>query len=65
MVLLAGSSIVRTYINYFPGWVGADPKDGLIPSGNVEFKDTPIRKLGNIVSLISLLGIIIWKKKLT
>ena len=54
-----------TYINYFPGWVGADPKDGLIPSGNVEFKDTPIRKLGNIVSLISLLGIIIWRKKLT
>lgn len=54
-----------TYINYFPGWVGADPKDGLIPSDNVKFKDTPIRKVGNIVSLVSLLGIIIWRKKLT
>ena len=50
------------YINYFPGWVGAEPHGGLIPSGVVEFKDTPVRELGNIISLVSF-GLLIWKRK--
>ena len=60
-----------THINYFPGWVGAEPKDGLIQSDGAKFTDTPIRRLGNIISLISVLGLIfvvlrnkIWKEKI-
>ncbi|MEK7497817.1 MAG: hypothetical protein AAB656_02775, partial [Patescibacteria group bacterium] len=44
------------YINYFPGWVGiSSPKGGLIPSQGAVFKDTEIRKIGNSISLISLI----------
>ena len=47
------------YINYFPGWVGAIPdNNGLIPSEGVVFTDTPIRKVGNMVSLIALILVI-------
>jgi len=43
------------YINYFPGWKGATPdKSGLIPSKGTFFTDTPVRRAGNIVSLLSL-----------
>lgn len=53
------------FINYFPGWISASSqKDGLIESKDSVFKDTPIRTVGNIISLVSLLGIIIWRKKL-
>ncbi len=52
------------YINYFPGWVGATPgSDGLIPSKGTKFTDTPIRKTGNIVSLVSLLFLLIYSRK--
>jgi hypothetical protein len=54
-------------INYFPGWNLAPNKDGLIPAVGAVFKDTPIRKVGNIVSLVSLVGtgvyLIIWRRK--
>lgn len=44
------------YINYFPGWIPATPdKNGLIPSQGTVFTDTPVRKIGNIISLISVL----------
>ncbi len=53
------------YINYFPGWVGATPdKNGLIPSEGVTFTDTPIRKVGNIISLVLLLVLFIYSIKL-
>ena len=46
-----------TYINYFPGWISKIPeKDGLILSKGSVFTDTPIRKIGNIISGISFLG---------
>ena len=56
------------FINYFPGWVGATPVNGLIPSNGVRFTDTPARKIGNIISLVSLFGFVIfslktWKEK--
>jgi hypothetical protein len=59
------------YINYFPGWVGAAPnEEGLIPSEGSKFTDTPIRKIGNIVSLASVVGVLLlaviknkWKEK--
>lgn len=59
------------YINYFPGWVGAIPDNsGLIPASGTKFTDTPIRKFGNIISLVSLFGFgfvlrknKIWKKE--
>ena len=51
------------FINYFPGWIGANPNEsGLIPSKEVTFKDTPVRKIGNIISLVSLAALI-WKRK--
>ena len=51
------------YINYFPGWESLQPmQNGLISTEGSTFKDTPIRKLGNIISLLSL-GFIIWKRK--
>ena len=57
------------FINYFPGWVGATPVNGLIPSNGVRFTDTPARKIGNIISLVSLFGFVIfslktWKEKI-
>ncbi len=55
-------------INYFPGWVGATPVNGLISSVGVRFTDTPVRKTGNIISLVSILGFLIlslktWREK--
>lgn len=53
------------YINYFPGWESSRPLEGgLIPSEGSKFKDTPIRILGNALSLIGIV-ILIWKRKLT
>ncbi len=55
-----------TYINYFPGWnhrtdkqslVSYAPKNGLILAKGAVFRDTPVRSLGNSISLISL---VIW-----
>lgn len=48
------------YINYFPGWTSAVPvKDGLIPSQGAVFKDTPVRSIGNTISLLSVIVAII------
>jgi hypothetical protein len=55
------------FINYFPGWIGAAPdKNGLIPSKGTVFTDTPVRRIGNIISLLSIITavtIIVIKKK--
>lgn len=55
------------YINYFPGWIPATPdKNGLIPSHGAAFTNTPIRMIGDIISLISVLfmiTIVIVKRK--
>lgn len=52
-------------INYFPGWVGASPdENGLIPLKEVVFKNTPVRKVGNIISVLSLLSLIWIRKRL-
>ena len=54
------------YINYFPGWESPEPlHNGLIPKEGSKFKDTPIRTVGNLLSLITLAGLLIWKRKLT
>jgi len=53
------------YINYFPGWESMSPmQNGLISVEGSKFKNTPIRIVGNIITLVSLLGIFIWKRKL-
>jgi hypothetical protein len=60
------------YINYFPGWIGAEPnEDGLIPAEGTRFKDTPVRSVGNIISLLSIIGLGVfafgrkkWKEKI-
>ena len=50
------------YINYFPGWnhqpdkqsLGSSaPKDGLILSEGAIFSDTPVRTLGNWISVVA------------
>jgi len=47
-----------TYINYFPGWISEQPPvDGLILAEGAKFTDTPIRKIGNIISLVALIGL--------
>jgi len=52
------------YINYFPGWVSSTPEvDGLILAGGSVFTDTPIRKVGNIISLVSLATLVIYSTK--
>ncbi|NMC99498.1 MAG: YfhO family protein [Bacteroidales bacterium] len=58
------------YINYFPGWVGADPEGGLIPSEGTKFTNTTVRTVGNIISLVSIVGLVLmfvkdkkWRKK--
>lgn len=59
------------YINYFPGWIGAAPdKNGLIPSSGTVFTDTPVRRIGNIISLLSIVGLVVlvagnkkWKER--
>jgi hypothetical protein len=53
------------YINYFLGWESPKPmQGGLIIAEGSKFKNTPIRTIGNIITLVSLFGIIIWKRKL-
>jgi len=52
-----------TYINYFPGWNKEPNKDGLILSDGAIFRDTPVRKVGNIISLVSLVVLIVLCKK--
>jgi hypothetical protein len=48
------------YINYFPGWESTAPvKDGLIPSQGAVFKNTPVRSIGNVISLLSVIAAII------
>ena len=45
------------YINYFPGWIGATPdENGLIPVEGTKFTNTPVRSVGNIISLLSVIG---------
>lgn len=59
------------YINYFPGWISAIPeREGLIPRVGSKFSDTPVRRVGNIISLVSILGFAVflitknrWKKE--
>lgn len=57
------------FINYFPGWVGATPVDGLISTSGVRFTDTPVRRIGNTISLISFVAFAVfclrrWKEKI-
>ncbi|HKB88318.1 MAG TPA: hypothetical protein VKC53_01575 [Patescibacteria group bacterium] len=54
------------YINYFPGWNNTPDENGLIPSSGASFKDTPIRKIGNIISLSTIIvaAIYVLKKKI-
>jgi hypothetical protein len=57
-----------TYINYFPGWVGKESEHkGLIFAEGAKFSNTPVRKVGNAISLFAMFGTIvylikIWKK---
>lgn len=59
------------YINYFPGWESElPPVNGLILKEGSVFNDTPIRKIGNLISIISLAVLVssigrkkIWTKK--
>lgn len=44
-------------INYFPGWNYQPDKNGLIPSRGAVFSNTPVRTIGNYLSLI---GIGVW-----
>ncbi len=43
------------FINYFPGWTGANPVGGLIPKNGTVFTDTPPRVWGNVISLVSVI----------
>lgn len=52
------------YINYFPGWNKEPNSEGLISSNEAFFSNTPVRSVGNIISIVSILGLIIWRKKL-
>ncbi len=45
------------YINYFPGWIPETYENGIIPTKGSVFKDTPIRRIGNWISIISILGL--------
>lgn len=45
------------YINYFPGWNKEPNEMGLIVKEGAVFYDTPIRAVGNLISLFS---IIVW-----
>jgi hypothetical protein len=45
------------YINYFPGWISPTPEvRGLIPTKSSSFSDTLVRRIGNIISLIAIIG---------
>ena len=49
------------YINYFPGWVSkVSQKGGLIPAAGSRFTDTPVRVIGNIISIVSIIGFLIF-----
>lgn len=51
------------FINYFPGWTSQkESVNGLIPAKGSKFSDTPIRRIGNIISLAALI-MFIWKAK--
>ncbi len=58
------------YINYFPGWVSESPNiNGLILAEGSKFTDTPVRKIGNIISLVTIVvgGFYLtkkWKKEI-
>jgi len=52
-----------TYINYFPGWNKEPNKDGLILAEGSVFKNTLIRTVGNIISLVSLVVLIVLCKR--
>lgn len=53
-----------TYINYFPGWNREPNKEGLILAEGALFKNTPVRTIGNIISLASIIVLIfICKRK--
>lgn len=47
-----------TYINYFPGWNRQPNSDGLILTEGAVFKNTSIRTIGNIISLVSVVILI-------
>lgn len=42
------------FMNYFPGWSYKPDDNGLIPRAGPVFRDTPIRTIGNWISLVSL-----------
>ncbi len=52
-----------TQINYFPGWNKTPDKNGLIIAKGAVFENTPIRTLGNVISLVSLTAWIIFYVK--
>ena len=57
-----------TMINFFPGWNKTPDENGLIEASGATFKDTPVRRVGNIISLTALFGVIIyliWRKKVS
>lgn len=64
-------SIIEVPIAYFPGWPGEPSELGLItlkvPEGEQEidlnFKNTPIRSLGNIISVVSFGAVLVLLKK--
>lgn len=46
------------YINYFPGWNYLPDKNGLIPSKGAKFSNTPIRTIGNSISIVGIISFI-------
>ncbi|HEX6977558.1 MAG TPA: hypothetical protein VF185_04395 [Patescibacteria group bacterium] len=51
------------YINYFPGWNYQPDKNGLIPADGAVFSDTPVRTVGNWVSVLAVVLVAAtWKK---
>ena len=51
------------YINYFPGWNREPNSNGLILAKGAAFKNTPVRTIGNIISLVSLATLIVLCKR--
>lgn len=48
------------YINYFPGWDRNPDENDLIPAEGAKFTNTPIRNIGNIISLATVCAIILF-----
>lgn len=48
------------FINYFPGWIPDNHNNGLIPKNGSVFKDTTTRKIGNAISLLSVVSLLVW-----